>query len=109
MGLYSPKIDRDTANNVKRKILKKEIFHKENCYFSKYGFLHFLLHLGQFLCYTGSFYLYGILKVRSLRINNGFNSFYYRRYEVKYVFGVFLITPYLHIIEESFLRHVVLS
>ena len=43
MGLYNPKIDQeqDTANNVKRKILKKEIFNKENCYFSKYGFLHF--------------------------------------------------------------------
>ena len=75
MGLFKPKIDRDTANNVKRKILKNDSFNgfnKEKTqffnktrYFSKYGLLRFLLYLGQFLGYVGPFYHFGILKVSS--------------------------------------------
>ena len=34
MGLFTPKIDRDTANDVKRKILKNDSFNNEKHNFS---------------------------------------------------------------------------
>ena len=73
MGLYSSKIDRDTAKNVKIQILKNDsflfkncVFLNENCHFSKFYDLHFLLYFGQFLNYIGPIYHFGILKVSSI-------------------------------------------
>ena len=75
MSQYSPKIDQDTAKNAKIQILENNnfllkncVFLNENCHFSKFGFLHFLLYLGQFLGYMGPFYHFGILKVSSLSV-----------------------------------------
>ena len=90
MGVYKPKIDWDTANNVKCKILKNDSFNKvkhnfltKTAIFSKFGFLHFLLYLGQFLGYNIPFYLFGILKVWSLRMINGFSGFFQIRDAMK--------------------------
>ena len=74
MGLYSSKIDQDIAKTVKIQSLrnysfckKNCVFLNENCYFSKFYVLQFLLCLGQFLSCIGSFYHFGILKVSSLK------------------------------------------
>ena len=45
-------------------------------FFKNYDIWLFLPYLGQFLGYIGPFYLFGILKVWSLRINNGYNGFF---------------------------------
>ena len=73
MGVYRQKIDQDTVKIVKILILKNNSFCKkpmiflyENCNFSKFGLLHFLLYLGQFFAYIHLFYHFGILKVSSL-------------------------------------------
>ena len=73
MGKNSSKIDQDTAKTVKRKILKNNSFclkvvffltkFRENCYFSKFYVLLFLLYLGQFLSYFCPIYHFGILRM----------------------------------------------
>ena len=70
MILFSPKIDRDRANNVRCKILRNGNFNKEK------HILHYLLYLGQLLSHISSFYHFGIPKVSSLGTSNGFNGFF---------------------------------
>ena len=73
MSLYSSKIDRDIAKNVKIQILKNDSFClKKLCFFLAktaifQNFLHFLLYLGKFWCYICPFYHFGILNVSALK------------------------------------------
>ena len=48
-----------------------------------FNILRYLLYLSQFLGYVGPIYHFGILKVSSLSIDNGFNGFFQIRETMK--------------------------